>query len=103
MSESFSLRVDEMTGLLHVSGELTFATVNDILEPAQTLFESIGELNIDLTGVTRSDSAGLAVLIDWMRTAKTSNKKIVFYNVPAQILEIANASGLDELLPMQQA
>ena len=99
MSEC-SLRLDDITGLLHVSGELTFATVNDILGPAQNLFESITDLDIDLADVTRSDSAGLALLIDWMRRAKTDNKKIVFHNIPAQMLAIANASGLDELLPI---
>ncbi len=100
MSELYSLRLDDMTGLFHVGGELTFATVKDILEPAQILFDSASELDIDLTDVIRSDSAGLALLINWIRTAKIDNKKIVFHNIPAQMLAIANASGLDELLPI---
>lgn len=101
MNDSFALRLDDVTGLLHVSGELTFATIKDILEPSQLLFGSITALDIDLTDVTRSDSAGLALLINWMRIAKTDNKKITFHNIPAQMLAIADASGLDKLLPVQ--
>lgn len=101
MSDLFSLSFDANTALFHVGGELTFATVKDVLEKAQILFEPITDLEINLADVTRSDSAGLALLINWMRTAKKNNKKIVFHNVPTQMLAIANASGLDELLPVE--
>jgi ABC-type transporter Mla MlaB component len=36
-----------------------------------------------------------------MRFAKNNNKSIVFQNIPDQMLAIANASGLDELIPVQ--
>ena len=100
MSESYSLVYDESASLIRVGGELTFSTAKDIQEQAQKVFEPITSLNIDFTDVTRSDSAGLALLIDWMRTAKQSSKPILFYNIPQQILAIADASGLDELLPL---
>ncbi len=101
MSELYSLNFDAQDKLFHVAGELTFATVNALLEQAPALFEIHHKLNIDFTDVTRSDSAGLALLIDWMRLAKTNSKEIMFYNIPAQMLAIANASGVDELLPAQ--
>lgn len=100
MSELYSLNFDSQHNLFQVAGELTFATVNALLEQAPVLFDSHHKLNIDLAEVTRSDSAGLALLIDWMRLAKTTNKEIMFYNIPAQMLAIANASGVDELLPV---
>jgi len=100
MSELYSVVFDESSSLVHVGGELTFSTVKYIEEQSQILFESMAALNIDFTNVTRSDSAGLALLIGWMRTAKQSSKTILFYNIPKQILAIANASGLDELLPL---
>lgn len=100
MSESYSLSFDSADNIFHVAGELTFATVNALLEQAPDLFESHDKLNIDLTNVTRSDSAGLALLIDWVRLAKNTNKEIMFYNIPAQMLAISNASGVDELLPV---
>ena len=100
MSETYSVVFDENANLIRVGGELTFSTVTEILAQAQTMFETMTMLNIDFTDVTRSDSAGLALLIDWMRTAKKVSKSITFYNIPQQILAIANASGLDDLLPL---
>ncbi|MDQ7073438.1 MAG: STAS domain-containing protein [Gammaproteobacteria bacterium] len=100
MKESYTLNFDSNSKMFHLSGELTFATANKLLEQAPNLFESHHQLKIDLTKVTRSDSAGLALLINWMRWAKKMSKEIRFYNVPAQILAIAHASGVDELLPI---
>ncbi len=99
--ELYSLNFDSEDNLFHLAGELTFATVNALLEQSPALFEDHHKLNIDLTAVTHSDSAGLALLIDWMRLAKKNSKDIMFYNIPAQMLAIANASGVDELLPAQ--
>lgn len=101
MSTAYSLDFDAEAKSFYLAGELSFATVNDVMTEANSLFEPIEALDIDLAKVTRSDSAGLALLIDWMRTAKSSNKKIVFHNIPAQMLAIATASGLDELIPLQ--
>lgn len=85
-------------GVVTISGDLTFDTVNALLDQASDFFEPLAKLDINLENVTRSDSAGLALLVDWMRYAKNKNKKIVFHHVPTQLLAIANASGLDELL-----
>jgi phospholipid transport system transporter-binding protein len=99
--ELFSLSFDADKQLIQVSGELSFATVKKVLAKTKEVFGPAAELNIDLADVTRSDSAGVALLIDWMRTANSEQKKIVFQNIPAQMIAIASASGLDELLPLQ--
>jgi phospholipid transport system transporter-binding protein len=101
MSQSGDLKLDPETGYINVCGDLTFVTVNDLLNSARTVFATIPILDIDLSKVSCSDSAGLALLIDWMRSAKQQNKNIVFHNIPAQMLAMAHASGLDELLPLQ--
>jgi len=100
MSDLYSITLDAQTNLVNVTGELTFATVNDVLVKTDKLFESLTSLDIDLANISRSDSAGLGLLVHWIRTAKTTNKKIVFHNIPSQLLSIADASGLDELLPI---
>jgi nanoRNase/pAp phosphatase (c-di-AMP/oligoRNAs hydrolase) len=35
-----------------------------------------------------------------MRAAKQAKKQLVFHHIPAQMLAIASASSLDELLPV---
>jgi len=101
MSQPSEFKLDAETGYINVCGNLTFATVNDLLVSARKVFAPIEVLEIDLTDVSCSDSAGLALLIDWMRSAKQKNKHIVFHNIPAQMLAMAHASGLDELLPLK--
>jgi phospholipid transport system transporter-binding protein len=81
-----------------VSGELTFATVRDALEMSQQLFSQSTALNIDLSEVTGTDSAGLALLIEWYRQASKANKPINFVAVPSQVRALATISEVDELL-----
>lgn len=100
MSQAISINLEPASESILVSGELTFATVNAVLGEIQTLATSLPVLNIDLADVTRSDSAGLALLVHWMRVAKTAKKPILFHNIPGQMLAIASASGLDDLLPV---
>jgi phospholipid transport system transporter-binding protein len=56
------------------------------------------DLAIDLNAVSRSDSAGVALLIEWMRQAKKNSKTIRFNNIPEQMHEIAMVSGVDKML-----
>jgi len=98
---NFSLMRDADTNRFHLKGELSFKTVNTIINEAKSLFLSATELDIDLAGVTRSDSAGLALLVEWMRIASATSRPISFRNVPDQMMAIAGTSGLDKLLPIK--
>ena len=100
MSQAVSINLDSTSDAILISGELTFATVKDVLGEVQRLVASLPALDIDLADVTRSDSAGLALLVHWMRIAKKANKPVFFHHLPGQMLAIASASGLDELLPV---
>ncbi len=83
-----------------ISGELTYTTVKSAMTDVPKMMGNISNVEIDLSNVTRSDSAGLALLVHWMRAAKQMNKPLVYSHIPAQMLAIASASGLDELLPI---
>ncbi len=84
-----------------VSGELTFATVTELLEQSRGLFAQAGEsLEVELEAVERADSAGLALLIEWMRLANAQGKTIHFSSLPEQMKAIAVASDLDTILPV---
>jgi ABC-type transporter Mla MlaB component len=60
-------------------------------------------ISIDLAGVTRSDSAGLALLIEWLRESERQGRTITFLNMPAQMQSIARVCGLDGILPADKA
>lgn len=88
-------------GCFTLSGELGFATVGELLQNSQPLFRHVKHLTLDLSAVTRTDSAGLALLIEWMRQARQHQQSIIFSHVPAQLQAVAKVVGLDVLLPTQ--
>lgn len=92
---------DETSKRILVAGELSFDTAVSGIDMTKELFAETALLDVDLSEVTHSDSAGLALLIEWMRQAQQLNKPIRFLNMPAQMLAMAEASGLEELLPLQ--
>jgi phospholipid transport system transporter-binding protein len=83
-----------------VSGELTFGTVREVLQLSQSLFADAAALDIDLSGVSGADSAGLALLMEWYRLASRANKAIRFIGVPDQLRALAKISDVDELLAL---
>lgn len=89
-------------GRLLVSGELDFTTVTRLNGEALKLLEESDTIRVDLHGIVRSDSAGLALLVEWMRAARRLDKPIQFLNIPQQMLAIARVSGLDEVLPLSR-
>lgn len=54
----------------------------------------------DLSGVEKTDSAGLALLVEWMAWGEKHQKPIRFVNIPRQMMDIARVSGLDRILPV---
>jgi len=101
MSELFAIQFDKDSQTYHVSGELTLETARVVKEDTDKRFVTATAMNIDLSKVSRADSAGLALLVAWMRQANETDKVISFRHVPAQMLAIANASGLDAILPIK--
>lgn len=87
-----------------VSGELNMQTVPAIARTANTFFEGVsGEVSVDLSAVTRADSAGLALLVDWLRLARRHHYTLQFKNLPEQLMQIARVSELHQILPIQSA
>ena len=86
---------------LTVSGELNFQTVPSLVKQSVAMLaqgDAATELVVDLQGVGRSDSSGVALMIEWMRHAEARNKGIRFQNIPSQMQSIARVCGVDEIL-----
>jgi phospholipid transport system transporter-binding protein len=96
-------RVESMQkGRFRLIGELTFDTVPEASKKGFALFDRVeGEFFIDLQDVSHTDSAGLVLLIAWMRYAREKNKALQFLNIPAQMLALAKTSNLDQILPLR--
>jgi phospholipid transport system transporter-binding protein len=101
MSELFAIKYEEHSKRFVVTGEMTLESAKIALIESKGVFDAVNDIEIDLQHVTQADSAGLALLVDWMRAAKKAKKSIAFKHLPEQMNSIAKASGLDELLPLK--
>jgi phospholipid transport system transporter-binding protein len=86
----------EQADTWRVSGELSFATVGALLTEFTERAASSPPKVLDLSEVTRTDSAGLALLIEWVK--QTKQAPITFHNLPVQMLNLAKVSGVQEML-----
>jgi phospholipid transport system transporter-binding protein len=85
-------------GRLQVRGAICFEGAAQALQAGLALIPHGERCTIDLAKVTEADSAGLAVLVEWLATARKRKSKIHYEGIPAQILAVARISDLDELL-----
>ena len=88
------------SGRLEIHGDLSFASVPGLWRQLAGSFSGPGVPDVDLQYVVRSDSAGLALLMECLRAARQTGSSVRFFNIPAQMLAIARASSLDQVLPL---
>jgi len=81
-----------------VNGVLHFKTVTALLRVGSEAIGSGHAAVIDLSGVSDSDSAGLALLIEWLSVAKAGSRTLSYENIPAQLHQLARLSEVEELL-----
>lgn len=85
---------------LKPEGALTMATAQRHLERGRKLARS-GNVIIDFSGVAEADSAALALLFDWTRTARAAGHEVLLRALPPGLASIADLYGVAELLPSQ--
>ncbi|NNC64501.1 MAG: STAS domain-containing protein [Gammaproteobacteria bacterium] len=85
-------------GRFALSGEMTFDTAERILKQSGEPFEAHTQLEIDLSNVTQSDSAGLALLLEWVTWANHTVREIRFIGMPDKVLAIARTTEVEKLL-----
>ncbi|MBF0470232.1 MAG: STAS domain-containing protein [Gammaproteobacteria bacterium] len=89
-------------GHFTIRGSLSFATVEKAHPHTLSLIAAAPlQISVDMAGVTQADSAGVALMIEWWRNQRLRHGVLEFINVPSQILAIADACGVNEVLPLQ--
>lgn len=97
MTDQFTLE-DKGEGRYRLSGEMTFRTAGKILRTSEEMFEPHTRIEVDLFGVSKTDSAGLALLLEWITWANHTVREIRFVGVPERIDAIARTTEVDHLL-----
>jgi|GEM_PF-948085 len=54
---------------------------------------------IDLAGVTWVDSSAVSMLLEWMRTAQTYDRRIEFINLPSNLADLIELYDVGSLIP----
>ena len=83
---------------LAIAGDLSFASVPLLWEQWRAMRADQETLEVDLSEVQRSDSAGLALLLEWVNWARNYVREIRFVNVPDQITAIAQICEVENML-----
>jgi len=85
-------------GQFALSGDLVFDNAPRLLAEGDAAFGGLQQLDIDLAGVGRIDSAGLALLLEWSSVAREAGRVIRYRNMPDALLALAGISDVAELL-----
>ena len=90
--------IQQQGNTVKLSGRLNFSSVASLLTSNGWLQGD--QVQIDMSHVEQSNSAGLALLLEWMKIAQQKGLQIKYHNVPEQLLIIARAYGVDQDLPI---
>ena len=85
-------------GDFEVSGNMSFDTAERILRLSQKAFRQYEDVRVDMSAVEKADSAGLALLLEWMSWARQGIAKIDFVAIPSSVLAIADAAELKDIV-----
>ena len=87
-------------GTFTAQGPLTFATARRACEQgaAAIVSASGARLEIDCRGITASDSAGLAVLLEWLSVTKRAGRSLRYAQLPQGLAALARISDVVDLL-----
>ncbi|HHJ40236.1 MAG: hypothetical protein AXA67_06955 [Methylothermaceae bacteria B42] len=92
--------VETGNGHFLVESDLTFFTAATLWKTSRKHLEKApSSIVIDLSNVQRIDSAGLALLVEWLRMTKQFGKTLTYRQCPPQLDPIAQVYDLESLLP----
>lgn len=91
--------VADGAGRFRLSGAAIVPTVTLLRATGLRAFAaSAGKIVVDLSAISRVDSAGLALLIDWLAWARAVGRELRFVAPPAALLALARLSDVEALL-----
>lgn len=82
--------------LLRISGPLTQQTVRALYDSG--LPNGQPTLTVDLSQVTEVDSAGVSLMLVWLRQAQRNQMQLHITQVPPNLLSLARLYGVADML-----
>ncbi|HYA37107.1 MAG TPA: STAS domain-containing protein [Candidatus Methylomirabilis sp.] len=89
-------------GVFALSGRVTFQTVPQFMARTDDWLQSgTKTVTIDMQGVTLADSAGVALMLEWLQRARAAGRELVFTNLPEQVRQLIHVSGLQQVFRLR--
>lgn len=88
--------INEEAGRFAVEGELTFSAMDKKTVSSFAFLAAGKQITLDFGKVGNADSAGLALMLEWIKQARSKRVQLRFRNIPDQLLNLAKLSGLDK-------
>ncbi len=86
------------SGEIRVEGDLTLHTVASLVKPGHdAIAQANGRVIIDFAAVSRFSSAGVALILNWLRAAEAKKVALTIKNPPADLPAIIEVCDLDEV------
>lgn len=94
-------------GRFRLDGDLTLTEVAALARESRRLFPAEArkraaatgpEVELDLSGVTQTSSAAVALVVDWQARARAAEGRLQLINWPEPMARIARFSNLGDLL-----
>lgn len=101
LSPNFNVSVNANDELC-ISGRIDLNNVTAACAQGSGLIDTLSKVTVNLSGLTDADSSILALMVEWIRSAKKQNKDIIFNNSPQFLLDLGRVSGLDAILPISK-
>jgi anti-sigma B factor antagonist len=97
-----STRTERDTHIVDVVGQIDMGSS---LVLRKSLLESLGgtkRLAINLTGVTYIDSSGIASLVEVLKEARKSNKRIILFGLTSSVLQVLQLTRLTGVFEIKE-
>ena len=104
-ADKYSAIVSINGDCLYLRGILDFSNVALLQAQGDDWLNNLASLQcrLDLSAVEYSNSAGTALLLAWLRTARATGKQLQIQHIPDNLAAIIHLGGLDQELKQSSA
>ena len=90
--------IEHKNECLFISGDLNFQTVPILFEESLSFLQTYPAITIDFSSVVSSNSAGVALLIEYKKQAEKYKKTIHFHHIPLQLQSLIDATEIQGII-----
>jgi phospholipid transport system transporter-binding protein len=85
-------------GNFSLSGSMSFDNVNKLLADGQKQFDGYKAIKINLANADCSNTAGLALLLEWSTSCRVAGMNIVYEKAQDNLISLARVNDVERLL-----